>query len=149
MQDQGNSSLKRRLQIVELARKTDEVRVEALSVLFGVSTVTIRNDLHYLEQQGYVVRAFGKARYNPALLKTAAEIPGAPAAAQGPAQAQVAQGALGWIEDDASVFLGSGRITHRVLPLLASRQGIALTLHDRSEEHTSELQSRPHLVCRL
>src|SRR5258708_33137379 len=46
----------------------------------------------YLEQQGYVVRAFGKARYNPALLKTAAEIPGAPAAAQGPAQAQVAQG---------------------------------------------------------
>ncbi|MBN9324609.1 MAG: DeoR family transcriptional regulator, partial [Delftia acidovorans] len=45
MQDQGNSSLKRRLQIVELARKTDEVRVEALSVLFGVSTVTIRNDL--------------------------------------------------------------------------------------------------------
>src|SRR3989442_13478779 len=22
-------------------------------------------------------------------------------------------------------------------------------LHDRSEEHTSELQSRPHLVCRL
>src|SRR5256885_10697005 len=78
MQDQGNSSLKRRLQIVELARKTDEVRVEALSVLFGVSTVTIRNDLHYLEQQGYVVRAFGKARYNPALLKTAAEIPGAP-----------------------------------------------------------------------
>ncbi|KZK28031.1 MULTISPECIES: DeoR/GlpR family DNA-binding transcription regulator [Delftia] len=130
MQDQGNSSLKRRLQIVELARKTDEVRVEALSVLFGVSTVTIRNDLHYLEQQGYVVRAFGKARYNPALLKTAAELPGAPAAAQGPAQAQVAQGALGWIEDDASVFLGSGRITHRVLPLLASRQGIALTLHD-------------------
>src|SRR3989442_2031745 len=22
-------------------------------------------------------------------------------------------------------------------------------MHDRSEEHTSELQSRPHLVCRL
>src|SRR5690554_7132793 len=24
-----------------------------------------------------------------------------------------------------------------------------LTCHSRSEEHTSELQSRPHLVCRL
>src|SRR5690554_7748634 len=24
-----------------------------------------------------------------------------------------------------------------------------IILHDRSEEHTSELQSRPHLVCRL
>ena len=61
MQDQGNSSLKRRLQIVELARKTDEVRVEALSVLFGVSTVTIRNDLAFLEKQGVAVRAYGGA----------------------------------------------------------------------------------------
>src|SRR5436305_8113416 len=26
---------------------------------------------------------------------------------------------------------------------------IAVSLADRSEEHTSELQSRPHLVCRL
>src|SRR3989442_13401038 len=25
----------------------------------------------------------------------------------------------------------------------------ALLIHGRSEEHTSELQSRPHLVCRL
>src|SRR5436305_11219478 len=30
------------------------------------------------------------------------------------------------------------------LPRLRSRRGV-----DRSEEHTSELQSRPHLVCRL
>src|SRR5690554_7695027 len=26
---------------------------------------------------------------------------------------------------------------------------VANTIRDRSEEHTSELQSRPHLVCRL
>src|SRR3989442_3391383 len=29
------------------------------------------------------------------------------------------------------------------------RQGVAFAIHARSEEHTSELQSRPHLVCRL
>src|SRR3989442_864583 len=28
-------------------------------------------------------------------------------------------------------------------------QGFLLSSLDRSEEHTSELQSRPHLVCRL
>src|SRR5690554_7178092 len=28
-------------------------------------------------------------------------------------------------------------------------ESIAVTAHARSEEHTSELQSRPHLVCRL
>src|SRR5690554_7660422 len=34
---------------------------------------------------------------------------------------------------------------------LATQAGVvvALELHPRSEEHTSELQSRPHLVCRL
>src|SRR3989442_4480244 len=31
----------------------------------------------------------------------------------------------------------------------ARASSLAATLTDRSEEHTSELQSRPHLVCRL
>src|SRR5690554_7695258 len=32
---------------------------------------------------------------------------------------------------------------------LASMLGMGLIIAGRSEEHTSELQSRPHLVCRL
>src|SRR3989442_3307987 len=41
-----------------------------------------------------------------------------------------------------------------VEPLLAQVRahgfhGFCLDLRERSEEHTSELQSRPHLVCRL
>src|SRR3989442_10510048 len=38
------------------------------------------------------------------------------------------------------------------LPLSSTRMssnGLSLRLSGRSEEHTSELQSRPHLVCRL
>ena len=38
---------------------------------------------------------------------------------------------------------GRGRCTDH------SMDRLALRLHPRSEEHTSELQSRPHLVCRL
>src|SRR5690554_7641138 len=34
-------------------------------------------------------------------------------------------------------------------PLLLSNQTICVSTCLRSEEHTSELQSRPHLVCRL
>src|SRR5436305_8000921 len=34
-------------------------------------------------------------------------------------------------------------------PLLVIWGGTMLVLVERSEEHTSELQSRPHLVCRL
>src|SRR5215813_15056074 len=33
--------------------------------------------------------------------------------------------------------------------LVRAEGGSALGCTDRSEEHTSELQSRPHLVCRL
>src|SRR5690554_6991402 len=32
---------------------------------------------------------------------------------------------------------------------LSGLTGVGWALHNRSEEHTSELQSRPHLVCRL
>src|SRR3712207_8310552 len=35
------------------------------------------------------------------------------------------------------------------LPLRAEEFGIAVVLLERSEEHTSELQSRQYLVCRL
>ena len=59
----SKSSLRRRLQIVELVRKRGEVSVEELSQVFDVSSVTIRTDLTYLEQQRYLVRSFGKARY--------------------------------------------------------------------------------------
>src|SRR3989442_4716245 len=36
-----------------------------------------------------------------------------------------------------------------ITPLVAPAQMTPGTRFDRSEEHTSELQSRPHLVCRL
>src|SRR3989442_7408442 len=39
-----------------------------------------------------------------------------------------------------------GRVAIRVV---RGALAAAARAHDRSEEHTSELQSRPHLVCRL
>src|SRR3989442_6983111 len=38
---------------------------------------------------------------------------------------------------------------HRLDPGLLPRQQVGDDRGHRSEEHTSELQSRPHLVCRL
>src|SRR5690554_7023658 len=40
-------------------------------------------------------------------------------------------------------------ITTRTQILVFVAPGVTLQTVDRSEEHTSELQSRPHLVCRL
>jgi len=51
----------RREQIIQRLRQQGSVQVNDLSALFGVSTVTIRNDLAFLEKQGIAVRAYGGA----------------------------------------------------------------------------------------
>lgn len=130
MQSEASSALKRRLEIVDLVRKDGETRVEDLSARLHVSSVTIRSDLNYLEQQGYVVRTFGKARYNPALQSGAPHLPEPDAAAKGASETLLAATALHWIADGASVFLSSGSITQRLLPQLVLRQSLSLTLHD-------------------
>src|SRR5690625_2476785 len=52
---------------------------------------------------------------------------------------------------DDLIVLGQHRVTGGVLPILVEQADIAAYLLRgvRSEEHTSELQSRGHLVCRL
>lgn len=130
MQVTGSSSLKRRLQIVDLVRREGEVRVEALSESLGVSAVTIRGDLTYLEQQGYVIRAFGKAKYNPALLNVASVSREVENQFRPLNEATMAQSALHWIDDDLSVFFGAGSLVHRVIPQLIGKAGLTLTLHD-------------------
>ena len=51
----------RREQIIQRLRAQGSVQVNDLSLLYGVSTVTIRNDLAFLEKQGIAVRAYGGA----------------------------------------------------------------------------------------
>ncbi len=51
----------RRRKILELLRARGKVRVSELSGMFGVSTVTIRKDLEYLESTGALVRTHGGA----------------------------------------------------------------------------------------
>ncbi len=51
----------RRNKILELLRKNSKMRVNDLAKIFGVSTVTIRKDLEYLESIGALVRTHGGA----------------------------------------------------------------------------------------
>ncbi len=147
MQSEG-SALKRRLAIVDLVRKDGEARVEDLSAQLGVSSVTIRSDLNYLESQGYVVRAFGKAKYNPALRTANHVAHEIDDTARLGGEAQVAAAAMRWVEDGMSVFLSGGGIALRMLPLMVVRQGIALTVHDMSMASVAKsfVQSELHVT---
>src|SRR5215813_15322445 len=50
------------------------------------------------------------------------------------------------LHDALPIYLEHEHVPDMVLPVPASGQ---VLVPARSEEHTSELQSRPHLVCRL
>ena len=128
----GNSSLKRRLQILDVVRQQMDVKVETLSQQFGVSTVTIRSDLNYLEEQGFIVRSFGGARYNAGLqaqqafsiahdrcppIRKAEEI-------------QVARLAAEMVEDGDTILLGAGRLIHKMVPFLATRTNLFVIVND-------------------
>src|SRR5690625_5809170 len=54
-----------------------------------------------------------------------------------------------WDRYEALTQESTVTITGRVRADARAPGGYELTLQDRSEEHTSELQSRGHLVCRL
>ncbi|MDR5858154.1 DeoR/GlpR transcriptional regulator [Halomonas eurihalina] len=57
-----HNALKRRLSIAEHVRDKGDANVNELAEQYGVTTVTIRTDLQYLEDQGYLIRSFGGAR---------------------------------------------------------------------------------------
>lgn len=55
------STVSRRNEILDMIRQNSQVYVDELSKLFGVSEVTIRNDLDQLEQKNLLIRARGGA----------------------------------------------------------------------------------------
>src|SRR5690625_6493887 len=63
---------------------------------------------------------------------------------------QLLEGEQMLVEDRRQVFAIALSAEHQLLARAeAGEGGCHITVVDRSEEHTSELQSRGHLVCRL
>src|SRR5690554_7563014 len=50
---------------------------------------------------------------------------------------------------EAALPLDSTKMSENISSMMFTRDASSFALYARSEEHTSELQSRPHLVCRL
>lgn len=126
----STSLLKRRLDIAEIVRKKGEVKVDDLSEMLAVSGVTIRNDLNYLEQQGYLKRSFGGAIYTAQ--------PGTPVTMAREAavsmdkslEKEMARHVAMQIDDSKTLFLDQGSILRKVIPHLADLKDIRLLLND-------------------
>ena len=55
------TGISRRAQIYELLKETLTVNVKELAAKYGVSDMTIRRDLHIMEDQGIQISHVGKA----------------------------------------------------------------------------------------
>jgi DeoR/GlpR family transcriptional regulator of sugar metabolism len=117
--------LQRRLKIAEWIRQNGQMRVDELSQSLMVSEVTIRGDLSYLEDQGLIVRSFGRAIAAKTIKpRDQPTSPGITKATLGP-MLRLAQSL---IEPDQTVLIGPGEMPAQFIPLLAEISGLAVVL---------------------
>ena len=117
----------RRELIIQRLRQHGSVQVNDLSAQFGVSTVTIRNDLAFLEKQGIAVRAYGGALIcdGPPAAEPSVEDKSALNVAL---KRKIAAAAVAMISPGQRIILDSGTTTYEIALLLRDRQDlIAMT----------------------
>lgn len=120
------STVERRDAIIRLVRDKGLARVEELAGHFNVSSVTIRNDLNYLDKKSLLVRSHGGAMaLNDVVKEVSFDDKGTVNAAQkeiiGAAAAQL-------VNDGESIILDSGTTTQRLANhLVHSRNLVVMT----------------------
>lgn len=62
------SAIERRMEILNIVNTDGKARVDELSHLFDVSSVTIRGDLTFLEGKGHIIRSHGSAISNVGMI---------------------------------------------------------------------------------
>ena len=121
----------RREQIIQRLRAQGSVQVNDLSHLYGVSTVTIRNDLAFLEKQGIAVRAYGGA------LICEGNAPGTEPSVEDKSslntavKRSIAQAAAALVKPGHRIILDSGTTTFEIARML--RQHTDVIANERGE----------------
>ena len=91
----------RRKSILELLRENPTVRVDELAKRMGVSLITIRRDLQYLEEQKLLVRFYGGAQVADRETAEKNEVQ--------MYRKLIARYAAGLVEDGDSLFINTSR----------------------------------------
>ncbi len=118
------STVERREAIVRLVRDKGLARVEELADHFKVSSVTIRNDLNYLDNKGLLLRSHGGAM---ALDDVVKEMPFDDKGTVNTAQKEaVGAAAAQLVNDGESVILDSGTTTQQLARHLVSSKNLVV-----------------------
>lgn len=130
----SSALLKRRLDIAEMVRKHGEVKVDELSEKLRVSNVTIRQDLTYLEQQGYLKRSFGGAIYiapeGSINSSTTVITPTYSRNFNDNRDIGLVVNCLNYINDGDTIFLSHGNLIRKLIPFLHNKKSLRLIMND-------------------
>lgn len=138
------SSVERRSDILALLQQAGSSRVEALAQHFGVSAVTIRNDLNYLEQQGHIKRSHGFAVLNSRLI---AELSVSDKRNNYPELKQrIGKVAASLLKDGERVIFDSGTTTKAIVSHL---DDLSLTVLTNGLDIAMELVACPNVEVRI
>lgn len=138
------SSVERRSDILALLHQTNSIRVEELAQQFGVSSVTIRNDLNVLEQQGLVTRSHGFAVLSSRLV---AELSVADKRNAYPEIKQrIGKLAASLLNDGERIILDSGTTTKSIVSHL---NDLKLTVLTNGLDIAMELVNCPNVEIRM
>ncbi|WP_066017242.1 MULTISPECIES: transcriptional repressor AgaR [Endozoicomonas] len=118
------STVERREAIVRLVRDKGLARVEELAEHFKVSSVTIRNDLNYLDNKGLLLRSHGGAM---ALDDVVKEMPFDDKGAVNISQKEaIGAAAARLVNDGESIILDSGTTTQQLAKHLVNNKNLVV-----------------------
>ncbi|MWN32045.1 MULTISPECIES: transcriptional repressor AgaR [unclassified Gilliamella] len=122
MNEEIINTLQRREKIIDLLENENTVSVNKLSKLFNVSTVTIRNDLRYLEKKGCALRSYGGAMINKAFALDKPLLD--KSRINSDIKHKIAQKAADMVNDGDRIILDSGSTTAAMVPYLINKQNL-------------------------
>ncbi len=123
-QQHGLSGEMRRMKMLEWLQEEGSARVRTLADVFGVSEVTVRQDLEKLEQEGHVVREHGGA-----YLKSVSQQVAALALhhlVNMDAKRRIGAAAAALVADGETIILDAGSTVTEVAKNLEGREGLTV-----------------------
>ena len=119
----------RREKIVGLLRSNGSVQVYPLAKMFGVSAVTIRKDLKFLEQRGVASRAYGGAILNE-VVPTTENAVNLKQKLNSEKKGSIAKAAAAFVAEGESLILDSGTTTNQMVPYLRDFEALTVVTND-------------------
>lgn len=140
-----HNTVDRRDEIIRLIQENGKVRVEELSALFKVSSVTIRNDLNYMERKGLIDRVYGGALIRVAVAYDSALTEKAKLHVD--EKRRIGAKAAEMVYDGDSIILDSGTTTLEIAKKITDRTDF--TVMTNAVNIATELAGNPQIAVML